>query len=111
MSGLIEAMHSNYLGKYDEAIQACDKAIKMNPQNTDARTAKGTSLFGQSKYDEAIKAYDEAIRLDSKFTKAWYNKGVTLLSQKSMTKLSSASMRLKGWILTMQKPGTTKALP
>jgi tetratricopeptide (TPR) repeat protein len=72
----------NYQGKYDEAILACDRAIKINPQNADARTAKGTALFGQGKYDEAIAAYDEAIRLDPKFAKAWNNMGVTLLFQK-----------------------------
>src|SRR5512137_927669 len=44
-----------YLGKYDEAIQAYNEAIKINPQHAAAWNNKGEALRSQGKYDEAIK--------------------------------------------------------
>jgi tetratricopeptide (TPR) repeat protein len=43
-------------GKYDEAIQAFDKAIELNPDDPNTWFNKGIALLKQSKYDEAIKA-------------------------------------------------------
>ncbi|HON37088.1 MAG TPA: tetratricopeptide repeat protein, partial [Methanothrix sp.] len=51
-------------GKYDEAIQAYDKAIEIDPQYTEAWSNKGVTLAEQGKYDEAIQAYDKAIEID-----------------------------------------------
>jgi tetratricopeptide (TPR) repeat protein len=69
-------------GKYDEAIQAYDKAIEIDPQNADAWDNKGTTLHKLGKYDEAIQAYDKAIELDYlEDTYAWYNKGLALAKQ------------------------------
>jgi len=68
-------------GKYDEAIQAYDEAIRLDPNYAEAWYKKGNALIGQGKYDEAIQAYDEAIRLDPNYAKAWYNKGTALYSQ------------------------------
>ena len=52
------------MGKYDEAIQAYDRAIEINPQYTDAWYNKGETLRRQDKYDEAIQAYDKAIKIN-----------------------------------------------
>jgi len=68
-------------GKYDEAIQAYDEAIRLDPEMAMAWYNKGNALYVLGKYDEAIQAYDEAIRLDSEFASAWNNKGVALISQ------------------------------
>jgi len=66
------------LGKYDEAIKACDKAIEINPQFATAWYNKGVCLNNLGKHDDAIKAYDKAIEINPQFAKAWYNKGVAL---------------------------------
>jgi tetratricopeptide (TPR) repeat protein len=53
-------------GKYDEAINAYDAAIRLDPSGTQtwqAWNGKGDALYGQGKYDEAIQAYDKAIQL------------------------------------------------
>jgi tetratricopeptide (TPR) repeat protein len=66
------------LGKYDEAIEAFDRAIRLDPNDAPTWSYKGNAFNSQGKYDEAIKAYDEAIRLDPNYTDAWYNKGSAL---------------------------------
>ncbi|MBN1234767.1 MAG: tetratricopeptide repeat protein, partial [Methanotrichaceae archaeon] len=43
-------------GKLNEAIQAYNKAIEINPQYADAWSNKGICLGIQGKYDEAIEA-------------------------------------------------------
>jgi Flp pilus assembly protein TadD len=65
-------------GKYDEAIQAYDKAIEINPQDADAWYYKGTALDMLRKYDEAIQAFDRAIEINPQDADAWYEKGWNL---------------------------------
>ena len=64
--------------KYDEAIQACEKAIELDPNLAAAWINMGNALDELGKSNEAIKAYEEAIRLDLNNTNAWANKGETL---------------------------------
>jgi tetratricopeptide (TPR) repeat protein len=66
------------LGKHDEAIQAYDKAIKINPQYVDAWINKGKALCNLGKHDEAIQAYDKAIKINPQYVDAWINKGKAL---------------------------------
>jgi tetratricopeptide (TPR) repeat protein len=59
-------------GEYDEAINAYNAAIRLDPNSTQtwqAWNGKGDALYGQGKYDEAIRAYDKAIQL-------WPNNGI-----------------------------------
>ena len=69
------------LGRYDEALQAYDRAIEIDPSLAAAWNNKGLALYDLGKYYEAIKAYDEAIRLYPNFADAWSNKGITLIKQ------------------------------
>src|SRR5271157_692852 len=69
------------LNKSDEALKAYDKAIEINPQNTDAWNNKGDALSKQNKYDEALKAFDKAIEINPQNTDAWNNKGDALSKQ------------------------------
>ena len=71
----------NGLGKYDEAIQAYEKAIEINPQYALAWNGKGVALSVQGKYDEAITAFDRAIEINPQDASAWNNKGNALDSQ------------------------------
>ena len=65
-------------GKYDQAIEAYDQAISINPQYAEAWNNKGLALRALGEYDEAIKAYDQAISINPQIAEAWSNKGVAL---------------------------------
>ena len=78
----------NDQGKYDDAIEAYEEAIRLDPSSAIARSNlaitwnnKGNKLNDQGKYDDAIEAFEEAIRLDPKSASAWLGKGVALYWQ------------------------------
>jgi tetratricopeptide (TPR) repeat protein len=60
---------------YNDAIQAYDKAIDIDPNNAKAWYSKAYALFNSYKENEAVQACDEAIRLDPNNAKAWFYKG------------------------------------
>jgi tetratricopeptide (TPR) repeat protein len=64
--------------KYNEAIKAYDKAIKINPHDSSSWYNKGNSLFNLNKYDDAIEAYNKAIEINPQNLYAWENKGFAL---------------------------------
>ena len=61
--------------KLEEAIQAYDKAIEINPQDAEAWNNKGTALGMQGRYEEALVAFGKAIEINSSYAEAWYNMG------------------------------------
>jgi tetratricopeptide (TPR) repeat protein len=65
-------------GKYDEAIQACEKAIELDPKYAMPWNNKGAALMEKGRYDDAVKAYDKAIEIDPEYKWAWANKGLAL---------------------------------
>lgn len=70
-----------YQGKYDEAIDAYDQAINLDPNSTQTWQAwkgRGDALYGQEKYEESIIAYDNAIRLRPENGMTWAYKGDAL---------------------------------
>jgi tetratricopeptide (TPR) repeat protein len=66
------------LGRYEEAIHCCEKALALDPRNVNAWNNKGISLSDLGRYEEALRCYDKALELDPCYTLAWTNKGSSL---------------------------------
>lgn len=62
----------------EEALQAYDKAIELDPQFTSAWDGKGLALYGLGRYEEALQAFDKAIELDPQLENSLCNKGLAL---------------------------------
>ena len=62
------------MGNYNEAIEAYDEALKLNPKLVMAWNDKAWVLNSQGKYDEALKACDEALRVNPNLAVVWINK-------------------------------------
>jgi tetratricopeptide (TPR) repeat protein len=65
-------------GKYNESIQAFDKAIELSPYFVDPWINKGNALYNQGKYKEAIQAYNSTIEIDPQCEKALLHKSLAL---------------------------------
>jgi tetratricopeptide (TPR) repeat protein len=68
------------LGKCEQAIECFDKAIKINPNESDLWCSKGTALYYLGKYEESIKCYNKSIAIDPDNAIAWLCKGKVLKS-------------------------------
>lgn len=62
----------------DEALQAFDKAIQLDPNNAEAWSAKGAALVQLGRPDEALQALDKAMLLNPYLADPWSIKGGTL---------------------------------
>src|SRR5258708_10945607 len=66
------------LKRYEEALAACEQAIRLDPNFAKAYNGKGAALNDLKRYEEALAAYEQAIRLDPNFAFAYENKGDVL---------------------------------
>jgi tetratricopeptide (TPR) repeat protein len=65
-------------GRYEEALQAFDQSIQMNPKSAESWNYKGIVLLLTDKCEEAMKFFDVAIALEPSFATAWNNKAEAL---------------------------------
>jgi tetratricopeptide (TPR) repeat protein len=79
-----------------EIINAYDRALSINPQNTTAWYRKGLIFASNGKYAEAVEAYDRAIEINPQYAEAWYNKGSALYSQGKYAEAVEAYDRVIG---------------
>jgi tetratricopeptide (TPR) repeat protein len=68
----------NFLGKYKEAEDCCDEALKIDSKNADVLAVKGESLNFLGRYDEALNCSKEALGIDPDNAYASYVKGYAL---------------------------------
>jgi len=72
------ALHYQY--KYEDAIQAYDRAIRLYQNHLYKWNAKGAQLDAQGLHEEAFKAYSEANMWPNYMANAWNNKGLTFFN-------------------------------
>jgi tetratricopeptide (TPR) repeat protein len=63
------------LGRCEEALADCARAIELGPNNAHARTVRGLAYLTLGQWDKAIADCSEAIRLDRKSAAAWGGRG------------------------------------
>ncbi|GIU71488.1 MAG: hypothetical protein KatS3mg003_0967 [Candidatus Nitrosocaldaceae archaeon] len=66
------------LQRYEEAIEAYNKALEINPNYAEAWNNKGYALAKLQRYEEAIEAYNKALEINPNYAEAWNNKGYAL---------------------------------
>jgi tetratricopeptide (TPR) repeat protein len=66
------------LKRYEEELEACEKAIELDPDYALAYHNKGVALVGLKRYEEELEACEKAIELDPDLALAYYNKGFAL---------------------------------
>lgn len=66
------------LGRTDDAIAACNRAIALSPDTWSAWTVKGKALLRSGSPDEALKAVERSIALNPLDASGWELKGLIL---------------------------------
>jgi len=67
---------------YKNAIDAFDKASKLDPLYAKSWSNRGNSLLALKRYDEAIEAFRHAIELDSQSSRTQSNYGLALYTKR-----------------------------
>ena len=68
---------ANYhMGRYDDALQCYNDAIKKNPDDALVFFNRGNVFLNKGEYELAHLDFDEAIRKESKNPKFWHAKGL-----------------------------------
>jgi len=67
-----------YKGKYEDSLQAFEKAIASKSDYADAWSGKGAVLSKLGRNDEALEAIEKAIELKVNYSEGWYDKGYML---------------------------------
>lgn len=62
-------------GKFFQAVQMFNEALKIDPKFMFAWFNNGKSLTHLGQIEDALKCYDQALEIDPMFKEAWYNKG------------------------------------
>jgi tetratricopeptide (TPR) repeat protein len=63
---------------YQEALNAYEQAILLDPSYARAYNDKGVALSRLGRYQEALNAFEQAIRLDPSYARAYNDKGAAL---------------------------------
>ena len=79
--------------EYIKAIQAYQKAIKLNPKYSDAYYNLGIVYGKEDEYDKAIEVYQRAIELNPKNDKAYNNIGVIYKNKEEYDKAIEAHQK------------------
>jgi tetratricopeptide (TPR) repeat protein len=70
------------LKRYEEALAAYEKAIRLDPNFAAAYNNKGDALYKLNCIEEALAAYEQAVRLDPNFAEPYSSKGALLCELK-----------------------------
>jgi tetratricopeptide (TPR) repeat protein len=69
-------------GQYDKAIGFYDKAIEIDPKNSELRNSRGLAICHLGLHIEALVTFEIALEIDPGFIDAWNNMGVVLFKLK-----------------------------
>jgi tetratricopeptide (TPR) repeat protein len=71
-----------HAGLYDQALADTNKAIALNPNESDGYVDRGNIYKNKGQYDLALQDYDQAIRLDPNSAAAFYDRGDFFLDRR-----------------------------
>jgi len=91
------------LGKYKEAIEQFDEAIRHDFNFLEAYLNKGIAYYDQKKYSDAIKTFNLAIRVEPSFADAFYWLGKTQEATGNKVEAKSNYLKAYGLDKTMTK--------
>ena len=68
------------LGRYADAVAACDAALALAPDHARAWNDRGRALAALNRHEEAIASYGKALAIDKDYADAHFNEALALLT-------------------------------
>jgi tetratricopeptide (TPR) repeat protein len=88
------------LEKYDQAVNAFDKALESNPKNQHVWRNRAVALAYKGEYEEALRSIDKAIEVDPKFTLALVDKSLFLVRLNRCSEADGALLKAEETLLS-----------
>ena len=63
-------------GRYDQALQAFDQALKLKPNDPAIITYKATVYYAKGNNAQAVQLCEQALKLNPNFARAYYQRGM-----------------------------------
>jgi len=76
-----QGIQNSQAGRYDQALQAFDQALKLKPKDPALITYKGIVYYAKGRNDQAMQLFEEALKLNPNFGRAYYQRAMILEKQ------------------------------
>jgi tetratricopeptide (TPR) repeat protein len=87
-----QGIENSQKGKYDQAIQDFNQALKLKPRDPALLTYRGVVYYAKGQSDQAMKDFNQALEIDPKFGRAYYQRGMIYENQEKYA-LAVAEMK------------------
>jgi tetratricopeptide (TPR) repeat protein len=81
-----QGITNSQAGRYDQALQAFDQALKLKPKDPALLTYKGIVYYAKGQNGQAMQLFEEAIKLNPNFGRAYYQRGMIYQNQEKYDK-------------------------
>jgi tetratricopeptide (TPR) repeat protein len=75
-SSIAQGIQHSQASRYDQALQAFDQALKLQPNDPALITYKGIVYYAQGQNGRAMKEFEAALKLNPSFGRAYYQRGM-----------------------------------
>ncbi len=76
-----QGIQHSQAGRYDQALQAFDQALKLKPNDPLLITYKATVYYAKGNNSQAMQLCEQALKLNPNFGRAYYQRGMILEKQ------------------------------
>jgi tetratricopeptide (TPR) repeat protein len=87
-----QGIENSQKGKYDQALQDFNQALKLKPRDPALLTYRGVVYYAKGQSDQAMKDFNQALEIDPKFGRAYYQRGMIYENQEKYA-LAVAEMK------------------
>ena len=97
------------LGRHEDALEAFDRALEINPEDASALSRKGLALVYLGRYEDALEALNKALEINPQDENTLQNKGIVLLDLERYDEALDAAEKAKE-VATSESPKIHAAL-
>jgi tetratricopeptide (TPR) repeat protein len=94
-SSIDQGIKHSQAGRYDQALQAFDQALKLKPNDPLLITYKATVYYAKGNNPQAMQLCEQALKLNPNFGRAYYQRGMIYEKQEKYDKAAEDLSKAK----------------